>query len=119
MLLKQLVEECSSKKLMVRFAIMLLYLVRFNESQRKWSAIETNCFGIVYSILALHGYLFDQHFILRTDHRNLKYLHAGSSAKLTRWRLRLQDYHFTVEHIPGRDNLIPDVMSRLISHDDD
>ena len=34
---------------------------------------------------------------------------------LTRWAIALQSYDFTVEHKPGKLNIIPDILSRLFS----
>jgi hypothetical protein len=46
------------------------------------------------------------------DHRNLLTLTRGS-AKVTRWKLAIQEFDFLIEHIPGPDNIIADAMSRL------
>ncbi|GKT37480.1 DDE-type integrase/transposase/recombinase, partial [Aduncisulcus paluster] len=50
-------------------------------------------------------------FTLKTDHRNLVYIQKAPNAKLTRWRLRLEEFEFVIEHVPGRDNIIADVLS--------
>ncbi|KAJ1671884.1 hypothetical protein EV182_007392, partial [Spiromyces aspiralis] len=34
------------------------------------------------------------------------------SPMLIRWYLTLQEYNFTIEHCPGIDNILPDVLSR-------
>ena len=54
------------------------------------------------------------HFVLRTDHANLTFLHSGYSAKVTRWRMEMQDYAFSLEHIPGRNNIVADAFSRML-----
>ncbi|GKT29858.1 hypothetical protein ADUPG1_001280, partial [Aduncisulcus paluster] len=51
--------------------------------------------------------------MLKTDHRNLVYLQKAPNAKLTRWRLRLEEFEFEIEHVPGKDNIIADVLSRF------
>lgn len=33
-------------------------------------------------------------------------------AKLTRYALLLQEFNYTVEHCPGKENLLPDCLSR-------
>ncbi|XP_033229754.1 uncharacterized protein LOC117181303 [Belonocnema kinseyi] len=35
------------------------------------------------------------------------------NARLTRWILAIQDYNIKVEHLPGKDNVMVDVLSRL------
>jgi len=49
-----------------------------------------------------------------TDHANLTFLHSGHSAKVTRWRMELQDYDFELLHIPGRENIVADAFSRML-----
>lgn len=34
------------------------------------------------------------------------------NAKLLRWSLELQQYSLEIRHRPGRDNLLPDILSR-------
>ncbi len=50
---------------------------------------------------------------MRTDHRNLLYLNEKASQKVQRWKLEVQQYNFDVEHIPGVDNIVADLYSRL------
>lgn len=59
-------------------------------------------------------YLEGQKFLLRTDNRALVWLNKFKEdrSKLTRWALTLQEYDFTVEHVPGIENFLPDSLSR-------
>ena len=54
---------------------------------------------------------------MRTDHDALRWLMSltESSGRLTRWRLRLSKYDFTIQYRPGRVHQVPDALSRLIS----
>jgi transposase InsO family protein len=38
----------------------------------------------------------------------------ATSEKVTRWRLFIQGYDFVIEHIPGPQNVVPDLFSRLV-----
>ena len=37
---------------------------------------------------------------------------------LTRWAISLQSYDFTVQHRPGKQNVMPDMLSRLVAFED-
>jgi len=53
-------------------------------------------------------------FEVWTDHENLKYfreLHKLNGQQ-ARWYLKLQDYDFTLRHIPGKTNMKADILSR-------
>ena len=60
-------------------------------------------------------YLYGVKFTLLTDHKPLKVIYSTSSrtsARIERWVLRLQPYKFTVQYVPGKQN-IADPLSRL------
>ncbi len=52
---------------------------------------------------------------IQTDHRNLIYMFQkrDMNNKLLRWSLALQDFSFTIDHIPGRQNVVADQLSRV------
>jgi hypothetical protein len=80
----------------------------------RWSTIEKECFAMYYSLKKFADLLLGVPFVLRTDHRNLLYLNEAGSAKVTRWKIEIQNYNFRIEHIPGVENIPADVFSRLI-----
>jgi len=84
----------------------------FNATQRNWSTNEQECFAMYYCIIQLEPLLLGHPFRLQTDHRNLQFIHDASAPKVIRWRCRLQEYDFTIEHLPGEENIIADLLSR-------
>ena len=58
-------------------------------------------------------HLRDTHFTLHTDHKNLTYLNTDLKQKVQRWKLAIQRYDFDIQHIPGRNNIVADAMSRF------
>jgi hypothetical protein len=85
----------------------------FSDVQTRWSTIEKECYAIFYAMTSLEHLVRDRHFTLRTDHRNLLFINSLPSAKVTRWKLAIQEYDFQIEHIPGKHNMVADQMSRL------
>jgi transposase InsO family protein len=85
----------------------------FTDAEIRWSTIEKECYAIVYCLQKLEYLLRDRKFVLRTDHRNLTFMEKNLEAKVRRWKLTVQDFDMTVEHIRGVDNIPADAFSRL------
>ena len=101
----------SGKELPLRFISK-----RYSETARRWNTTEQEAFGIYQSIAACADLLLGRTFILRTDHRALVYMDDSMKKKVMRWRIGLLDFHFVVEHIAERANVIADFLSRNIKH---
>ena len=91
------------------------YLLK--DSERNYSATDRECFAVVWAVRTLRPYVEGTKFTVRTDHDALRWLMSltESSGRLTRWRLRLAEYDFTIQYRPGRVHQVPDALSRLIS----
>ena len=81
-----------------------------------YSVIELECLAIVWSFQKLSRYLLGKPFRLLSDHKPLSYLKSTRSVKgrLCRWALLLQEYDFTIHHIPGSANFFADFLSRNV-----
>jgi hypothetical protein len=84
------------------------------KEQLKWSTPEKEAYAIFIAFIKLEHLLRDVHFTLRTDHKNLTFLNTEGSAKVKRWKLAIQEYDFSIEHIRGEDNMVADVLSRMV-----
>ena len=47
---------------------------KLNDTQTRWSVIEKECFAIHYALQKFDHYLHNAEFIIRTDHKPLKYI---------------------------------------------
>jgi reverse transcriptase-like protein/integrase-like protein len=71
--------------------------------------------AIVYGFKCRHPYFLGANhpIIIRTDHKNLQYF--CQPQKITscqaRWMEFLQDFNFTLEHIPGHTNTVANLLS--------
>lgn len=85
-----------------------------NDAETRYSSNEKECLAVLWAIKKFRPYLEGQKFLLRTDNRALLWLDKFKEerSKLTRWALTLQEYNFSVEHVPGTQNLLPDILSR-------
>ena len=82
-------------------------------AELKWSTIEKEAYAIVFAFRKFEHLLRDVHFTLRTDHRNLTFLNIEAREKVKPWKLAIQHYDFSIEHIKGSDNIVADGFSRF------
>ncbi|XP_076465998.1 uncharacterized protein LOC143297484 [Babylonia areolata] len=92
---------CASKKL--------------NAAERNYPTIKRECLALVWGIQKFEPYLYGKPFVVQTDHAPLQYLDRAKTAsgRLTRWALQLKPFSFTVQAIPGKENVGADYLSRL------
>ncbi|KAG9397070.1 hypothetical protein J8273_0977 [Carpediemonas membranifera] len=103
--------------------VISYYSKTFTPTQTRWSTFDQEMFGLIYCLSRedLAPYLkAHDNLTVRTDHRNLIYLHlkAPDTRKHTRWLAVLQEFQYRVVHIPGKDNKVADFLSRYIPEPD-
>ena len=84
----------------------------FTEAESRWKTLEQEAFAVVFTLLHFRNVLWGHHFMVETDHRNLTFIHAGTSAKVIRWSLAVQQFSFVISFIPGDENVVADALSR-------
>lgn len=94
---------------------------KFVNSQTKWPIIQKEIYPIIKAFKRF-DYLLQNHLpgiIIRTDHRNILFVLQPSKAtsknalgRIYRWALLLQSCNITVQHIPGVENVLADLLSR-------
>ena len=82
------------------------YSKTMDQAQRNYSVTDKEPLGVVKSMEHIRRYLLGKKFILRTDHKALIYLANASdpSSRMLRWRLKMQEYEYQIEHIQGELN---------------
>ena len=88
----------------------------FNTTQQNWHVSEQEIFSCIYMVEKWRSLLLGSHFVVHTDHKNLEELFNRSkrfrAGKLYRWAVRLQEFDFTAEYVPGYKNTVADYLSR-------
>ena len=84
----------------------------FTDAEAKWKTEEQEGFVLLWLCMYFRHLLIGQPFRLETDHRNLTFIHGGTSPKLVRWSLALQNFRYTLVHVPGETQYVADTMSR-------
>ena len=86
------------------------------DRETKYCIMELECLAIVFGCSHFQRYLMGTQFVVQTDHKPLAFLKQNKSknARIFRWFLYLQEFSFKLESIPGSENYMADIMSRLI-----
>jgi len=79
------------------------------------STYEKEMLAIVKAIRKWRHYLLGKPFIVRTDHKSLKYLleQRIATPAQTRWLPKLLGYDYTIEYKKGVENQAADSLSRI------
>ena len=86
----------------------------FTATESRWPTAHQELFAVKWALEQFRHYLIGRKFKVITDHANLKFLAsiALQNSKLARWCLSLAEFDFAIEHRPGKDNVVPDALSR-------
>eukprot|EP00794_Sanderia_malayensis_P020739 gene20739-22770_t len=85
-------------------------------SELKHASIEKEAQAIIEAIRHWRHFLTGRHFTLRTDQKSVSYMfdqrNDKTNDKIMRWRLELACYSFGIVYRPGKENVLPDALSR-------
>lgn len=86
-----------------------------NRHEQNYATIEQEALSIIWAVKHFRPYLFGHHFEILSDHKPLIWLFKANDpgSRLLRWRLKLEEYNYTISHIPGTKNTVADTLSRL------
>ena len=90
--------------------------------EKKYSAIEKEALAIYKCITRMRTFLLGRNIILRTDHCPLCYIMEKTvkNARVDRITHLLQEYNIDkIIHISGRENCLPDFLSRYSNDEND
>ncbi|MGH0182302.1 UNVERIFIED_CONTAM: hypothetical protein FKN15_008743 [Acipenser sinensis] len=93
----------------------ILYISRkLFPREMRYSTIEKECLAIKWALETLRYYLLGSTFTLVTDHHPLTWINRmkDKNARIARWYLALQPYHFQVNHRAGSKHQNADHLSR-------
>ena len=90
---------------------------KFNKHQKNYSTIEKECLALSLAPQQFEVYLTSSTspIIVFSDHNPLRFLNKlkNNNQRLLRWSLLLQEFNLDIRHIKGKDNIIPDALSRV------
>jgi len=95
---------------------VIAYLSRgLTPAETRLDVRELECLAVIHACESLRPYLQNNRpFLIQTDHKNLTWLRnvKHDSGRLARWALRLSEFPYYLEHIPGTANVEADALSR-------
>ncbi len=86
----------------------------FHGAELNWKTQDKECGAICRALEKFQYLLYNRHFILETDNKNLTFLNTATSSRVYRWKLAIQRYAFNIRHVVGELNVVADAFSRCV-----
>ena len=86
-------------------------------TEQRYAQIEKEALALTWACERFSDYLIGLDFHIQTDHKPLVPLFSTKALEqlplqVQRFRLRMMRYHFTISHVPGKDLIVADMLSR-------
>lgn len=86
-------------------------------NEQKFSVVEKERLAAVWAIERFRQFLWGSRFLVRTDHKPLMKVftsdgHANATPRIAKMTLKLLDYIYDVEYLPGAKNKVAEYLSR-------
>ena len=92
---------------------------KLTKGQRNWVPREQETYAIILALQKWESWIGMQSVLVLTDHKSLESwarevldTPSGPLGRRSRWHQIFSKFDLSVGYIPGRDNLIPDILSR-------
>ena len=89
--------------------------MKLNKHEVNYPTNEKELLALVDAVDKLKHYFHGAKVEVFTDNTCLQYLHnmANPSPRHFRWIHRLQEFDLAITHIPGKSNVVADILSRM------
>lgn len=91
------------------------FSAKMSNAERNYDVREKEFMALMRACLHWRHYLHGtQPFTLLTDHDSLKYHKSmpNLSGRMARWIEKMAEFDYKLQHIPGKDNVVADALSR-------
>jgi len=92
---------------------------KYTLAERNYCTFQQEAAAVVWSLEKFSNFHQGHHVVVQSDHKNLSWIKKTAMPQLTRWRLRLQDFDFSIEYYEGVRNVVADGLSRKHVDDSD
>jgi hypothetical protein len=92
---------------------------KYTLAERNYCTFQQEAGAVVWALEKFACFFLGHPVTVQSDHKNLSWVKKSAMPQLTRWRLRLQDFDFRIEYLPGPLNVCADGLSRIGIDDKD
>lgn len=87
---------------------------KLNKHQINYSIVEKEAYALLLAVRLFSVYFGSNSVVVFTDHLPLKALAnmSNGNQRLLRWSLELNQYALDIKYRAGRQNILPDLLSR-------
>ena len=87
------------------------------EAEQRYAQIEKEALAVTWACERFRDYLLGKQFQIQTDHKPLVPLLGSKDIdslppRIQRFRMRLMQFHYSIVHVPGKELLTADALSR-------
>ncbi|GFT55348.1 transposon Tf2-9 polyprotein [Trichonephila clavipes] len=100
----------------IEYASLLL-----TPAERNYSTTEREALAVVWALKKFRGYIEGTEIPVASDHQPLKWLLnlKSPTGRLARWALEIQSFNLKVQYIPGKANVVADMLSRPVTQEEE
>ncbi|GFW21079.1 hypothetical protein TNCV_2703191 [Trichonephila clavipes] len=90
-------------------------------AERNYSTTEREALAVVWALKKFRGYIEGTEITVASDHQPLKWLLnlKSPTGRLARWALEIQSLNLKVQYIPGKANVVADMLSRPVTQEEE
>lgn len=102
-------ESETNKKFTIAYASRSL-----KAAEKNYTITELECLALVFALKKWHVILMGRRVKINTDHRAIQFVGscANASERIARWMSFLIEFDLDINHIPGKENVTADALSR-------
>ncbi|GFY20471.1 hypothetical protein TNCV_211031 [Trichonephila clavipes] len=95
--------------------------LRMPYAERNYSTTEREALAVVWALKKFRGYIEGTEITVASDHQPLKWLLnlKSPTGRLARWALEIQSFNLKVQYIPGKANVVADMLSRPVTQEEE
>ncbi|GFX89086.1 retrovirus-related Pol polyprotein from transposon 17.6 [Trichonephila clavipes] len=90
-------------------------------AERNYSTTEREALAVVWALKKFRGYIEGTEITVASDHQPLKWLLnlKSPTGRPARWALEIQSFNLKVQYIPGKANVVADMLSRPVTQEEE